>query len=194
MDESALDELADELREYLIAVISEVGGHLAAGLGTVELAVALHYVFHTPEDRLVWDIGHQAYPHKILTGRKDALPTIRQHGGLSGFLRRGESEFDTFGAGHAGTSISAALGMAAAAHLDTVERQVVAIIGDGALTAGEPMEALNNAGAMDTDLLVILNDNEMSISRNVGALSNYLARILSGRTYTTVRAGSKTVL
>ena len=194
MDESALDELADELREYLIAVISEVGGHLAAGLGTVELAVALHYVFHTPEDRLVWDIGHQAYPHKILTGRKDALPTIRQHGGLSGFLRRGESEFDTFGAGHAGTSISAALGMATAAHLDTVERQVVAIIGDGALTAGEPMEALNNAGAMDTDLLVILNDNEMSISRNVGALSNYLARILSGRTYTTVRAGSKTVL
>ena len=194
MDESALDELADELREYLIAVISEVGGHLAAGLGTVELAVALHHVFHTPEDRLVWDIGHQAYPHKILTGRKDALPTIRQHGGLSGFLRRGESEFDTFGAGHAGTSISAALGMAAAAHLDTSERQVVAIIGDGALTAGEPMEALNNAGVMDTDLLVILNDNEMSISRNVGALSNYLARILSGRTYTTVRAGSKTVL
>jgi 1-deoxy-D-xylulose-5-phosphate synthase len=194
MDASALDELADELREYLIAVISEVGGHLAAGLGTVELAVALHYVFQTPEDRLVWDIGHQAYPHKILTGRKDALPTIRQHGGLSGFLRRGESEFDTFGAGHAGTSISAALGMAAATRLDTVERQVVAIIGDGALTAGEPMEALNNAGAMDTDLLVILNDNEMSISRNVGALSNYLARILSGRTYTTVRAGSKTVL
>ena len=194
MDEPALDELADELREYLIAVVSEVGGHLAAGLGTVELAVALHYVFHTPEDRLVWDIGHQAYPHKILTGRKDALPTIRQHGGLSGFLRRGESEFDTFGAGHAGTSISAALGMAAAARLDNAERQVVAIIGDGALTAGEPMEALNNAGAMDTDLLVILNDNEMSISRNVGALSNYLARILSGRTYTTVRAGSKTVL
>lgn len=194
MDEPALDVLADELREYLIAIVSEVGGHLAAGLGTVELAVALHYVFHTPEDRLVWDIGHQAYPHKILTGRKDTLPTIRQHGGLSGFLRRGESEFDTFGAGHAGTSISAALGMAAAARLDNVARQVVAIIGDGALTAGEPMEALNNAGAMDTDLLVILNDNEMSISRNVGALSNYLARILSGRTYTTVRAGSKTVL
>ena len=194
MDEPALELLADELREYLIAIVSEVGGHLAAGLGTVELAVALHYVFHTPEDRLVWDVGHQAYPHKILTGRKDALPTIRQHGGLSGFLRRGESEFDTFGAGHAGTSISAALGMAAAARLDNSERQVVAIIGDGALTAGEPMEALNNAGAMDTDLLVILNDNEMSISRNVGALSNYLARILSGRTYTTVRAGSKTVL
>ena len=194
MDEPALNELANELREYLIAIVSEVGGHLAAGLGTVELAVALHYVFHTPEDRLVWDVGHQAYPHKILTGRKDALPTIRQHGGLSGFLRRGESEFDTFGAGHAGTSISAALGMAAAARLDNAERQVVAIIGDGALTAGEPMEALNNAGAMETDLLVILNDNEMSISRNVGALSNYLARILSGRTYTTVRAGSKTVL
>ena len=194
MDQPALELLADELREYLIAIVSEVGGHLAAGLGTVELAVALHYVFHTPEDRLVWDVGHQAYPHKILTGRKDALPTIRQHGGLSGFLRRGESEFDTFGAGHAGTSISAALGMAVAARLDNAERQVVAIIGDGALTAGEPMEALNNAGAMETDLLVILNDNEMSISRNVGALSNYLARILSGRTYTTVRAGSKTVL
>ena len=194
MDEPTLDVLADELREYLIAIVSEVGGHLAAGLGTVELAVALHHVFHTPDDRLVWDIGHQAYPHKILTGRKDALSTIRQHGGLSGFLRRDESKFDTFGAGHAGTSISAALGMATAARLDNAERQVVAIIGDGALTAGEPMEALNNAGAVDTDLLVILNDNEMSISRNVGALSNYLARILSGRTYTTVRAGSKTVL
>jgi 1-deoxy-D-xylulose-5-phosphate synthase len=194
MDESALEGLAVELRDYLIEIISEVGGHLAAGLGTVELAVALHYVFHTPEDRLVWDIGHQAYPHKILTGRKNDLPTIRQRGGLSGFLRRSESEYDTFGAGHAGTSISAALGMAAGARLDATERQVVAIIGDGALTAGESMEALNNAGDMDTDLLVILNDNEMSISRNVGALSNYLARILSGRTYTTVRAGSKTVL
>jgi 1-deoxy-D-xylulose-5-phosphate synthase len=194
MDELSLDGLVNELREYLIAIVSKVGGHLAAGLGTVELAVALHYVFETPKDRLVWDIGHQAYPHKILTGRKEALSTIRQQDGLSGFLRRGESEYDTFGAGHAGTSISAALGMAVAAQLDATQRQVVAIIGDGALTAGEPMEALNNAGAMDTDLLVILNDNEMSISRNVGALSNYLARILSGRTYTTMRTGSKTVL
>jgi len=194
MEESLLDELVGELREYLIEIISEVGGHLAAGLGTVELAVALHYIFDTPNDRLVWDIGHQAYPHKILTGRKTSLPTIRQEGGLSGFLQRSESEYDTFGAGHAGTSISAALGMAAAAQLDATDRQVVAIIGDGALTAGEPMEALNNAGALDTNLLVILNDNEMSISRNVGALSNYLARILSGRTYTTVRKGSKIVL
>jgi 1-deoxy-D-xylulose-5-phosphate synthase len=194
MEESVLEQLTHELREYLIEIISEVGGHLAAGLGTVELATALHYIFNTPEDRLVWDIGHQAYPHKILTGRKNALPTIRQRGGLSGFLHRGESEYDTFGAGHAGTSISAALGMAAATQLASQERQVVAIIGDGALTAGEPMEALNNAGALDTDLLVILNDNEMSISRNVGALSNYLARILSGHTYTTVRAGGKRVL
>ncbi len=194
ISESDLENVAKELREYLIEVISEIGGHLAAGLGTVELAVALHYIFDTPHDRLVWDIGHQAYPHKILTGRKELLSTIRQKDGVSGFLRRSESEYDTFGAGHAGTSISAALGMACAAQLQAITRKVVAIIGDGALTAGEPIEALNNAGAMDTDLLVILNDNEMSISRNVGALSNYLARILSGRTYTTVRAGSKTVL
>ena len=194
MDDSSLGDIAHELREYLIEVISGVGGHLAAGLGTVELAVALHYVFNTPHDRLVWDIGHQAYPHKILTGRRDVLSTIRQRKGLSGFLQRSESEYDSFGAGHAGTSISAALGMAAAAALDDVDREVIAIIGDGALTAGEPMEALNNAGDMDINLLVILNDNEMSISRNVGALSNYLARILSGRTYTTVREGSKTVL
>jgi len=194
INESDLEDVANELREYLIEVVSGVGGHLAAGLGTVELAVALHYIFDTPTDRLVWDIGHQAYPHKILTGRKELLSTIRQKDGLSGFLRRSESQYDTFGAGHAGTSISAALGMACAAQLQAAKRKVVAIIGDGALTAGEPIEALNNAGAMDTDLLVILNDNEMSISRNVGALSNYLARILSGRTYTTVRAGSKTVL
>jgi 1-deoxy-D-xylulose-5-phosphate synthase len=194
MDESMLSDVANELREYLLETISEVGGHLAAGLGTVELATVLHYVFRTPEDRLVWDIGHQAYPHKILTGRKNRLSTIRKDGGLSGFLQRNESIYDTFGAGHAGTSISAALGMATATQLSGENRKIVAIIGDGALTAGEPIEALNNAGALDTDLLVILNDNEMSISRNVGALSNYLARILSGRTYTTVRAGGKKVL
>ncbi len=194
LEEKYLQPLADELRHFLIDVISGTGGHLAPGLGTVELAIALHYVFDTPHDRLVWDIGHQAYPHKILTGRRKGMHTIRQAGGLSGFLKRAESEYDHFGAGHSSTSISAALGMAIAAKLKQESRQVIAIIGDGALTAGQAMEALNNAGDLDANLLVILNDNEMSISRNVGALSNYLARILSGRAYTTVREGSKTVL
>ncbi|MBT6066318.1 MAG: 1-deoxy-D-xylulose-5-phosphate synthase, partial [Proteobacteria bacterium] len=180
----ALEPLADELREYLIDIVSETGGHLAPGLGTVELAIALHYVFNTPVDKLVWDIGHQAYPHKILTGRREQMQTIRKAGGLSGFLKRTESEFDSFGAGHSSTSISAALGMAIAAKIKGESNQVVAIIGDGALTAGQAMEALNNAGDLDANLLVVLNDNEMSISRNVGALSNYLARILSGRAYT----------
>ena len=192
--EHELVGLAEELRRFLIEVTSTTGGHLAPGLGTVELTIALHYVFDTPNDRLVWDIGHQAYPHKILTGRRQQMSTIRKAGGLSGFLKRTESEYDTFGAGHSSTSISAALGMAVAAQLDDVPRQVTAIIGDGALTAGQAMEALYNAGDMDANLLVILNDNEMSISRNVGAMSNYLARILSGRAYTTVREGSKTVL
>ena len=194
LDEHELVGLAEELRRFLIEVTSTTGGHLAPGLGTVELTIALHYVFDTPNDRLVWDIGHQAYPHKILTGRRRQMSTIRKAGGLSGFLKRTESEYDTFGAGHSSTSISAALGMAVAAQLDDVPRQVTAIIGDGALTAGQAMEALYNAGDMDANLLVILNDNEMSISRNVGAMSNYLARILSGRAYTTVREGSKTVL
>ena len=192
--EQDLQPLAGELRRFLIDVTSETGGHLAPGLGAVELTVALHYVFDTPRDRLVWDIGHQAYPHKILTGRRGAMRTIRKAGGLSGFLKRTESEYDSFGAGHSSTSISAALGMAVAARLDQQGREVVAIIGDGALTAGQAMEALYNAGGMDADLLVILNDNEMSISRNVGAMSNYLARILSGKAYTSVREGSKTVL
>ena len=192
--EQDLQPLAGELRRFLIDVTSETGGHLAPGLGAVELTVALHYVFDTPRDRLVWDIGHQAYPHKILTGRRGAMRTIRKAGGLSGFLKRAESEYDSFGAGHSSTSISAALGMAVAARLDQQGREVVAIIGDGALTAGQAMEALYNAGGMDADLLVILNDNEMSISRNVGAMSNYLARILSGKAYTSVREGSKTVL
>jgi 1-deoxy-D-xylulose-5-phosphate synthase len=194
LKQGQLPDLAKEIRAYLIETVSATGGHLAPGLGTVELTVALHYVFNTPDDRLVWDIGHQAYPHKIITGRKDRLHTIRQRNGLSGFLRRVESEYDVFGAGHSSTSISAALGMAVASKLEQSNRQVVAIIGDGGLTAGQAMEALNNAGDMDSDILVILNDNEMSISKNVGALSNYLARILSGRTYTTVREGSKTVL
>ncbi len=189
-----LPQLCDDLRQFLIDTISRTGGHLAAGLGTVELATALHYVFNTPDDRLVWDIGHQAYPHKILTGRRDRLHTIRQPGGISGFLKRQESDYDTFGAGHSSTSISAALGMAVAAAQQQHDRQVVAVIGDGALTAGMAFEALNNAGAMDADLLVILNDNDMSISPNVGAISNYLARILSGKAYTSVREGSKVVL
>ncbi len=189
-----LPQLAAEVRRFLIEAVSETGGHLAPGLGTVELTIALHYLFDTPDDRLVWDIGHQAYPHKILTGRRDRLTTIRQYGGLSGFLKRSESEYDCFGAGHSSTSVSAALGMAVAAAREKSGREVVAIIGDGALTAGMALEALNNAGDIDANLLVILNDNEMSISPNVGALSNYLARILSGRTYTSVREGSKTVL
>lgn len=189
-----LHRLAEELRQFLIEVTSKTGGHLAPGLGTVELTIALHYVFNTPDDRIVWDIGHQAYPHKILTNRRDRFDTIRQKGGLSGFLKRSESEFDTFGAGHASTSISAALGMAVANGINKVDNEVVAVIGDGSLTGGMAFEALNNAGDLDANLLVILNDNEMSISPNVGAISNYLARILSGQTYTTVREGSKTVL
>ena len=192
--EKQLPELAGELRRYLIDTISRTGGHLAAGLGTVELAIAAHYVFNTPEDRLVWDIGHQAYPHKILTGRRDRMHTVRQDGGISGFLRRDESEYDTSGAGHSSTSVSAALGMAVAAAAQGSDRQIVAVIGDGALSAGMAYEALNNAGDVDADLLVILNDNDMSISPNVGAMSTYLARVLSGKAYTSVREGSKTVL
>jgi 1-deoxy-D-xylulose-5-phosphate synthase len=178
----------------LIETLARVGGHFAAGLGTVELTAALHYVFNTPNDRIVWDIGHQAYPHKILTGRRDQLHTIRKPGGLSPFLNREESEYDTFGAGHSSTSISAALGMAVAAASGGEKRDVVAVIGDGALTAGMAYEALNNAGDMDANLLVILNDNDMSISPNVGALRNYLARLLSGKAYTGLRKGAKDVL
>lgn len=194
LDESDLSAVCDELRGFLIDTLAKVGGHFAAGLGTVELTTALHYVFNTPYDRIVWDIGHQAYPHKILTGRRDQLHTIRQEGGLSGFLKRDESEYDAFGAGHSSTSISAALGMAVAAAQKGEDRHSIAIIGDGALTGGMAYEALNNAGDMETDLLVILNDNEMSISRNVGAMSNYLAKVLSGKTYTSVREGTKIVL
>ena len=189
-----LDGLADELRRYLIDTVSKTGGHLAAGLGTVELTIALHYVFNTPHDRLVWDTGHQTYPHKILTGRRGRMPTLRQKEGLSGFPRRTESEYDTFGVGHASTSVSAALGMAVAAVCEGSDRNVIAVIGDGALSGGMAYEALNNAGSRDANLLVILNDNDMSISPNVGAMSNYLARILSGKVYTSMREGSKTVL
>ncbi|MBI5782225.1 MAG: 1-deoxy-D-xylulose-5-phosphate synthase [Gammaproteobacteria bacterium] len=194
LKEDDLPPLAQEIRAYLIDTVSRTGGHLAAGLGTVELTLALHYVFNTPADRLVWDVGHQTYPHKILTGRRDRMGSLRQTGGISGFPRRDESEYDTFGVGHSSTSISAALGMAVAAARTGAERQVVAIIGDGALSGGQAFEALNNAGNMDADLLVVLNDNDMSISPNVGAMSQYLARILSGKVYTHMREGSKTVL
>ena len=194
LDERKLPQLADELRRFLIQTVSRTGGHLAAGLGTVELTIALHYVYETPEDRLVWDVGHQTYPHKILTGRRDLMHTLRQKDGIAGFPRRVESEYDTFGVGHSSTSISAALGMAVAAARTGADRKVVAVIGDGALSGGQAYEALNNAGDMDADLLVILNDNDMSISPNVGAMSSYLARILSGKVFTSVREGSKTVL
>jgi len=194
LEPAQLPQLAEELREYLIASVARSGGHLAAGLGTVELTIALHYVFNTPEDRLVWDVGHQTYPHKILTGRRDALATIRQHGGLCGFPNRAESEYDTFGVGHSSTSISAALGMAIAAAARGEDHDVIAVIGDGAMGAGMAFEALNSGGELDANLLVILNDNEMSISPNVGGMSNYLARILSGRVYTGARERSKSIL
>jgi len=194
LPESVLPELAGELRRCVIENVSRTGGHLAASLGVVELTVALHYVYDTPEDRLVWDVGHQTYPHKILTGRREQMDTLRLKGGLAGFPRRAESEYDSFGTGHSSTSISAALGMAIAAERTAHPRKVVAVIGDGALSAGMAYEALNNAGDARADLLVVLNDNDMSISHNVGAMSNYLARILSGRVFSSVREGSKTVL
>ena len=189
-----LPELAKELREFLVESVSQTGGHLSSNLGVVELTIALHYVFNTPEDRLVWDVGHQTYPHKILTGRREAMAGLRKPGGIAGFPRREESIFDCFGTGHSSTSISAALGMAIAAQKTGSNRRAVAIIGDGAMTAGMAFEALNNAGAMDANLLVILNDNDMSISPNVGALQNYLAKLLSGRLYTSVRKSSEKVL
>lgn len=189
-----LRALARESRQYMIDSVSATGGHLAANLGTVELTLALHYVFNTPDDKLVWDVGHQSYLHKILTGRRDQMGSIRQKGGLAGFPRRDESPYDAFGVGHSSTSISAALGMAIAAAQENSDRRVAAIIGDGAMSAGQAFEALNHAGTLDANLLVVLNDNDMSISPNVGGLSNYLARILSGRTYATMREGSKKVL
>ena len=192
--QNQLQQVCDETRQFLIDTVSKIGGHLAAGLGTVELTTALHYVFNTPDDRIVWDIGHQAYPHKILTGRRDQLSTIRKAEGLSGFLKRNESIYDTFGAGHSSTSISAALGMAVAASQQELERDVIAVIGDGAITAGMAFEALNNAGAMDANILVVLNDNDMSISPNVGALKNYLTRLMTGSTVTSVRRGTRKAL
>jgi 1-deoxy-D-xylulose-5-phosphate synthase len=190
-----LPQLADELRRFLIRTVATRGGHFAAGLGTVELTVALHYVYDTPHDRLVWDVGHQAYPHKVLTGRGGELQTIKQAGGLAPFPNRAESEYDTFGVGHSSTSISAALGMAIAAARRGENRRAVAIIGDGAMSGGMAFEALNHAGSLkNTDLLVVLNDNEMSISEGVGALSQYFGRVIAGRLYSSLREGGKKVL
>jgi 1-deoxy-D-xylulose-5-phosphate synthase len=189
-----LGALADELRAYLLKSVAQTGGHLSSNLGTVELTVALHYVFHTPQDRIVWDVGHQTYPHKILTGRRDQMSTLRQRHGLSGFPRRSESEFDSFGTAHSSTSISAALGMAMAAHQKGESRHAIAVIGDGAMTAGMAFEALNNAGVTDARLLVILNDNDMSISPPVGALNRYLAQLMSGRFYSAAKEVGKQVL
>ena len=189
-----LEVLVTELREYLLSSVAKTGGHLSSNLGTVELTVALHYVFNTPDDRIVWDVGHQTYPHKILTGRRERMDTLRQFGGLSGFPQRFESEYDDFGTAHSSTSISAALGMALAAKIKGEKRHVIAVIGDGALTAGMAFEALNNAGVAETDLLVILNDNDMSISPPVGALNRYLAKLLSGQFYAAAKNAGKTVL
>jgi 1-deoxy-D-xylulose-5-phosphate synthase len=194
LDEHRLPELADELRAYLLWTVSQTGGHFGAGLGVIELTVALHYIYQTPEDRIVWDVGHQAYPHKILTGRREQMSTLRQKDGLAAFPRRSESPYDTFGVGHSSTSISAALGMAVASRLQGLDRRTVAVIGDGALTAGMAFEALNHASDLEANMLVVLNDNDMSISRNVGGMSNYLAKILSSRTYSHMREGSKKVL
>src|SRR4051795_13377172 len=187
LDEKQLRQVADELRAETIDAVSITGGHLGAGLGVGELTGALHYLFDTPRDRVIWDVGHQAYPHKILTSRRDKIRTLRQGGGLSGFTKRAESEYDCFGAAHSSTSISAGLGMAVASDLAGEKRNVIAVIGDGAMSAGMAYEAMNNAGAMNSRLIVILNDNEMSIAPPVGALSAYLSRLISGRTYRSLR-------
>lgn len=194
LDRDELPDVAQEIRDFMLASIAQTGGHFASNFGAVELTIALHYVFNTPDDRIVWDVGHQSYPHKILTGRRTAMSGLRQAGGIAGFPKREESEFDTFGTGHSSTSISAALGMAVAAKLSGLERRAIAVIGDGAMTAGMAFEALNNAGDMDANLLVILNDNDMSISPNVGALNHYLARLMSGRFYAAARRASEKVL
>jgi len=189
-----LEEVAEQLRHYLLYTVGRTGGHFGAGLGVVELTIALHYVFNTPEDKLVWDVGHQSYPHKILTGRREQMLTIRQAEGLAAFTNRAESEYDSFGAGHSSTSISAALGMMIAAQKQQSDRKVVAVIGDGAMTAGLAFEALNHAGDLEGDILIILNDNNMSISRNVGGLSSYFARMWASKPYNALRTGSKKVL
>lgn len=193
LDPAQLPQLADELRADLIDVVSRTGGHLGSSLGVVELTVALHYLFDTPNDRLIWDVGHQTYPHKILTGRRERMPTIRQEGGLSGFTKRAESEYDDFGTGHASTSISAGLGMSVASELKGEKRNVIAVIGDGSMSAGMAYEAMNNAGALDARLIVILNDNDMSIAPPTGAMSAYLARLVSGPTYRNLREMAKQI-
>lgn len=194
LDISQLSQLAEELRTFLLYSVGKTGGHFGAGLGVVELTIALHYVFDTPNDKLVWDVGHQAYPHKILTGRRDQMLTMRQAGGLAAFPNRGESDYDTFGVGHSSTSISAALGLMVAAKVQSKEQHSIAVIGDGAMTAGMAFEALNHAGHLDDNILVILNDNNMSISNNVGGLSSYFARIWASKPYNFIRTGSKRVL
>ena len=191
LPESELPSLAAELRAELVDAVSHTGGHLGAGLGVVELTIALHHVFNTPQDRLIWDVGHQAYPHKILTGRRDRIRTLRQEDGLSGFTKRAESEYDPFGAAHSSTSISAGLGMAVARDLTGGKNNVIAVIGDGAMSAGMAYEAMNNAGALDARLIVILNDNDMSIAPPAGAMSAYLARLVSGKTYQSMRETAK---
>jgi len=194
LEPDQLPQLAQEMRDFMIRTLAPIGGHLGAGLGVVELSIALHRIYNSPQDRIVWDVGHQAYPHKMLTGRLQQMPTMRQYGGLSGFTKRSESEHDPFGAGHACTSISAAYGMTVGCDLMHTERQVVAVIGDGALTGGMAFEGLNNAGGSKRRLLVILNDNEMSIAPNVGSMSAYLARLISGKSYTSVRDATRKVL
>src|ERR1700757_1607494 len=195
LDRRQLGQLADELRAYVLDSVSRTGGHLSSNLGTVELTIALHYVFDTPGDRIVWDVGHQTYPHKILTGRREKMHSLRQSGGISGFPRRSESEYDTFGTAHSSTSISAALGMAQASKIKGEQRHAIAVIGDGSMTAGMAFEALNNAGGQeDLNLLVVLNDNDMSISPPVGALNRYLARLMSGQFYAAAKDTAKSVL
>jgi 1-deoxy-D-xylulose-5-phosphate synthase len=194
LSRAELKQLAAELRDFVVQSVSQTGGHLSSNLGTVELTVALHHVFNTPYDRLVWDVGHQTYPHKILTGRRERMSTLRQLGGISGFPRRCESEYDAFGTAHSSTSISAALGMAVAARVKGEDRKSVAIIGDGAMSAGMAFEALNNGGVAQVNMLVVLNDNDMSISPPVGALNRHLARLMSGRFYAAARDTAKSVL
>ena len=194
LDREQLSQLAHEMREFLVESVSKTGGHLSSNLGTVELTIALHYIYNTPDDNLVWDVGHQTYAHKILTGRREGMSRLRMADGIAGFPKRDESPYDAFGVGHSSTSISAALGMAVAAKLQKSERRAVAIIGDGAMGGGMAFEALNNAGAMNANLLVVLNDNDMSISRPVGALNNYLAKLMSGRFYAAMRRSSEKVL
>ena len=189
-----LDNVSEELRHYLIDTVSQCGGHFGASLGAIELTVALHFSFNTPDDKLIWDVGHQCYGHKVLTGRRDKLHTIRQKNGLHPFPSKEESEYDVFGVGHSSTSISAAIGMAIASSHKEENKKVVAIIGDGGLSAGMAFEALNHMGTLDKDILVILNDNEMSISPNVGAMTNYLTKIISSKAYSTVKEGSKNFL